>query len=91
MINIPSFGDFFVTDINYDYRKIALTYAGDCLPRMLMTNFSVSPLAVFSFENYTFYMCGESTFIGRFEIRCLSNSVNATVVMTRLKGLDASQ
>lgn len=83
VINLPRFGDFYVTDINYDLRIIALTYAKNCLPRMLMTNYSVSPLAAFSVENYTFFVCDKNRFTRRFEIRCLSNSTKATVAMTR--------
>ncbi|XP_042027274.1 putative RING-H2 finger protein ATL21A [Salvia splendens] len=83
VIYLPRFGDFYVTDINYNLRIIALTYAKNCLPRMLMTNFSVSPLATFSVENYTFFVCDKNRFTRRYEIRCLSNSTKATVAMTR--------
>ncbi|KAH6779976.1 hypothetical protein C2S52_011213 [Perilla frutescens var. hirtella] len=45
-----------------------------------MTNFSVHPLAAYSYQNYTFYVCPEER-VGRgFRIPCLSNSTNATVV-----------
>lgn len=81
VMNLPYFGEFYVSDIDYYHRKITLTDPGNCLARRFMTKFSVSPLSAFSYENYTFYMCPRDLGIRRFfQIHCLSNSTNATVV-----------
>ncbi|KAL9176367.1 hypothetical protein ABFS82_02G174300 [Erythranthe guttata] len=80
IINLPSSGDFIVTDIDYYSREIRLSDPGNCLPRRFMTKFSLYPLEAFRYEDYTYYTCPRNRIIREFsEIYCLSNSTNATI------------
>lgn len=85
IINLPFYGDFYVTYIDYYLQRIALTDPENCLLGRLMTNFSVYPLDAFFYENYTYYMCPKERVRRPFsEIQCLSNSTNATIATTEL-------
>ncbi|PIN02174.1 hypothetical protein CDL12_25319 [Handroanthus impetiginosus] len=80
LINLPSSGEFYVTDIDYYTQKIYLSDPENCLPKRFMTNFSLSSLEAFRYENYTYYLCPRKRIMFRFiEIKCLSNSTNVTI------------
>ncbi|PIN02173.1 Anaphase-promoting complex (APC), subunit 11 [Handroanthus impetiginosus] len=80
LINLPSSGDFYVTDIDYCTQKSYLSEPENCLPKRLMTSSSLSRLEAFRYENYTSYLCPRKRIMFQFgEIECLSNSTNVTI------------
>ncbi|XP_073138791.1 putative RING-H2 finger protein ATL21A [Henckelia pumila] len=78
LLNLPSFGDLYVRNINYSSNVIQLypTNASCLASRFLTTGVSYSPLIAVSYQNYTFYGCprGNLSSSNLTAIGCLSNS-----------------
>lgn len=96
LLNLPSFGDLYVRNINYSANVIQL-YATNayCLASwFLRTGISYSPLIAVSYQNYMFFSCfrGNLSSSNFTAIGCLSNStisVLATSSISRAEDINA--
>ncbi|KZV58282.1 hypothetical protein F511_01133 [Dorcoceras hygrometricum] len=96
LVNLPSFGDLYVRNINYSSNVIQLypTDANCLASRFLSPGISYSPLIAVSYQNYTFFSCpranlSSSNFTA---IGCLSNStfsVLATSSISRAEEIES--
>lgn len=95
VFNLPSSGDFFVRNINYQKQEIQLYDPSNCLPkRFLKLDLSFSPFKPLNYSNYTFLRCPKHALKAKPSfsiIDCLSNStvsVLATSSMSVVKAMN---
>ncbi|XP_073152457.1 putative RING-H2 finger protein ATL21A [Henckelia pumila] len=91
ILSLPSSGDFYVSEINYNTQTVQLYDPSNCLPRRLM-NLSLSSSIFTSayYQNYTFYSCPAPRYlIGGFTpIDCLSTDSDTVVASSKASPAD---
>ncbi|EYU32237.1 hypothetical protein MIMGU_mgv1a021672mg, partial [Erythranthe guttata] len=75
IVNIPYSGDFYVSSIYYDIKRVVLSDPDNCIPRRLLSlNLSSSPFRAVSYRTYIFLSCPKGSINSRYVVNCLSDT-----------------